>query len=144
MTAEKILDLKGSQVHTVRPDTTIITAAKDLRSETIGAVVVSRDGETIDGILSERDIVHALADHGIECLDWPVSKIMTRDVKTCSSKDPNLSLMALMNLNHIRHIPVVDNGKMIGLISMGDIVNRRLSEVAADAKAMREYITGTA
>ena len=141
MTAQFILEKKGTAVHTVKPDTTVISAAKDLWNETIGAVVVSNDGNRIDGILSERDIVHALADHGTDCLEWPVSKIMTTDVITCLSKDRALSIMGLMNHHKIRHIPVVDNDKMVGLISMGDIVNRRLEEVTFDAQAMREYIS---
>ncbi len=144
MTVETILGRKGSKVHTVQPDTKVIKAVDDLWQETIGAVVVSSDGEHIDGILSERDIVHALADNGTACLDWPVSKIMTRDVKTCSSEDRALSIMGMMDQHHIRHVPVVDGDKMVGLISVGDIIKRRLDEVEADAKAMREYITGTA
>lgn len=143
MTVNAILNEKGSQVHTVRPDTKVIDAAKDLWQETIGAVVVSKDGNMIDGILSERDIVHALADNGIECLEWPVSKIMTDDVITCTSKDRTLTIMTAMTLNHIRHIPIVDGEKMVGLISMGDIVKRRLDEVDADAKAMHAYITSS-
>ncbi len=144
MTAQAILNHKGTAVHTVKPNSTVISAAKDLCDETIGAVVVSSDGNRIEGILSERDIVHALADHGTDSMKWPVSKIMSTDVITCSPKDRALSIMSLMNQHRIRHIPVVDSGKMVGLISIGDIINRRLVEVADDAKAMREYITGTA
>jgi len=142
MTAEIILRRKGSKVHTVKPDDTVMHAANSLDAATVGAVVVSEDGEHIDGILSERDIVRALADRGEVGLKLPASEIMTREVKTCSVQDRAISIMGMMNRHGIGHVPVTQDGKMVGLISIGDIIQRRLDEVEADAKAMREYITG--
>ncbi|MCW9035431.1 MAG: CBS domain-containing protein [Rhodospirillales bacterium] len=140
MTAAAIIKNKGSNVYTVLPQTLIIDAVKILWDGGVGTVVVSEDENHINGILSERDIVRALGESGPDCLNLPVSTIMTREVKTCTSTDKAIAIMGMMNQHRIRHVPVVDDGKMVGLISMGDIVKRRLDEVEADASAMLEYI----
>ncbi len=140
MTAELILNRKGSMVHTVRPNDLVMDAVKSLSRARIGAVVISTDGVHIDGILSERDIVRGLAESGVDSLNFPVNAIMTRKVRTCTAKDRAISIMGMMNEHGIGHVPVVDNDKMIGLISIRDIIKRRLEEVEVDANAMREYI----
>lgn len=141
MTVKKILSQKGNQVHTVKPDTKIIDAVRDLDDEEIGAVVVSKDGVAIDGILSERDIINALAEVGNNCLEWPVHKVMTKDVMTCTPNDRAIGIMSLMTEHRIRHVPVIDDEKMVGLISIGDVVKSRLDEVEADVKALQNYIS---
>ena len=140
MTVEIILSNKDPNVHTVHPGDSVMDAAKVLWQESIGAAVVSEDGAHIKGIVSERDIVRVLADIGADGLNLPVSTVMTRDVKTAKSKDRALSVMGMMNRHGIGHVPIVDEENIIGLVSIRDIIKRRLDEVESDAVAMREYI----
>lgn len=142
MTVAAILKHKGRNVHTLDPGTTIMDAAKMLNSEKVGAVVVSTDGSRIEGILSERDIVTALARSGPKILDDIISTIMTEKVRTCHLDDRALTVMTMMTEHRIRHVPVTENDVMVGLVSIGDIVKRRLEEIESDASAMRDYIAG--
>jgi CBS domain-containing protein len=140
MKVESILSSKGRNVTTIAPDVRIATAVALLRRHAIGALVVSRDGAAIDGILSERDIVIALADHGAATLDLRVDALMSREVITCRRDDAVADLAALMTERRIRHLPVVDRGALAGIVSIGDVVKHRIDEVEGEASSMREFI----
>lgn len=142
MNVKNILARKGAEVKTIKSDSKVSAAAKMLGEARIGAVVISDDGETIAGILSERDIVRVVGSDGASALDWPVSKAMTTNVITCKPKDRIVELMSQMTQKRIRHLPVVDGGKMTGVISIGDVVKSRMDEIEKDAAAMHDYITG--
>ena len=144
MNVKSILARKGSAVKTIQPDATVGEAARTLAEARIGAVVVSRDGATIAGILSERDIVRVVGTDGTPALDWTVDRAMTANVVTCKPEDRIEDLMGMMTDRRIRHLPVAVDGRMTGLISIGDVVRERMDQIEADAEAMRDYITGTA
>ena len=135
----EILKAKGRGVVTVRPEETIKVLSHRLRMERIGSVVVSSEGQTVDGIVSERDIVHGLAEHGAELLNKPVSELMTKSVITCTSDDTISALMKLMTHKRVRHLPVVEGKKLVGIISIGDVVKYRLDEIELEANVMRDY-----
>jgi CBS domain-containing protein len=140
MNVETILQTKGDRLATVPADATIEAATAQLKAEGIGALVVSSDGETLEGILSERDIVRGLVGHGAELLAMPVSAIMTKEVTCCVASDSVDDLMAVMSESRIRHLPILDDGKLKGIISIGDVVKARLNELQNEADALREYI----
>lgn len=142
MNVETILRNKGSAVATVSPRTTIRDAAALLRRERIGALVVSGDHARVDGILSERDIVHGLADRGTALLDVTVDELMTRRVFTCTPLDSVGDLMAMMTERRIRHIPVLRDGMLAGIISIGDVVKHRLDEMEYETSSLRSFIAG--
>jgi CBS domain-containing protein len=142
MNVEAILRSKGRNVVTVSPQATISAAADTLRRHGIGALVVSRDGKSVDGILSERDIVHALAEHGAAALNFEVARLMSRRVVTGTPSDTVAELMALMTGRRIRHIPIIEEGALAGIVSIGDVVKNRLDEVESEASSMREFIAG--
>jgi len=135
----EILKAKGRGVVTVRPEETIKVLSHRLRMERIGSVVVSSEGQTVDGIVSERDIVHGLAEHGAELLNKPVSELMTKSVITCTSDDTISALMNLMTQKRVRHLPVVEGKKLVGIVSIGDVVKYRLDEIELEAIVMRDY-----
>ena len=142
MTVESILKTKGTDVVTIRPTATIADAAQALAEGKFGILVVSERGETVEGILSERDIVQALARHGASTLDLPVDQVMTRDVIICSRKDRINDMMAVMSQKRIRHLPVVEDGKLAGVISMTDAMRARIDDVEHEATALRDFIAG--
>jgi len=142
MNVETILRHKGSEVATIRPDATVGAAVKELISRNIGALVVSGNGETVDGIISERDIVHGVAEHGAALLSLEVAEVMTRPVATCTLSDTVDDLMAEMTNRRIRHFPVVEDGRLRGIISIGDVVKSRLDEVEYEARSLRSFIAG--
>ena len=142
MNVETILRNKGSWVATIRPDATIADAVDMLNRERIGALIVSEDGGSVDGVLSERDIVIALAQHGVELMSRLVYEIMTRDVVTCEPEASVGELMAEMTNRRIRHLPVVKDGKLHGIVSIGDLVKNRLDEVEFEASSLRTFIAG--
>ena len=141
MRVADVVRTKGDLVATVAPDAPIAEAVATLREMGIGAVVVSADRQRIDGILSERDVVRAL-DGGEpnELLQRPVADIMTTEVVTCRPNDRIERLMALMTERRIRHLPVEFDGRLAGIVSIGDVVASRLSELEAETRAMEEYI----
>ena len=143
MNVETILRVKGRAVTTITPEATVADAAALLRRKGIGALVVSRDGRLVDGILSERDIVHALDDKGVRLLELKVAALMTRRVYTCRVADSIADLMAEMTERRIRHIPVVENGTLVGIVSIGDVVKSRLDEVEYEASSLRQFIAGS-
>jgi CBS domain-containing protein len=140
MIVKNILAGKGGSVITINPTADVIAASKLMAERGIGAVVVLGADHRIVGILSERDIVQALAEHGAAVLSEPVSQIMTREVKTCSENDTIADLMGRMTTGRFRHLPVVKEGKLIGIVSIGDVVKSRVEEIDQEAKMMREYI----
>ena len=142
MNVENILRTKGSGVATIRPDETVGAAVKELIARNIGALVVSENGESVDGIISERDIVHGLADHGVALLSLNVAEMMTRQVVTCELSDSVDQLMAEMTNRRIRHFPVVEDGRLRGIVSIGDLVKNRLDEVEYEARSLRSFIAG--
>ena len=143
MTVERILLEKGRGAAFVSPGASIAEVIEALESNDVGAVVVSRDGSQVDGIISERDIVRALRRQGSKILDQAVENLMTRDVITCTAGDRVASVMATMNAKGIRHVPVVEDGNLAGMVSIRDIVALRLAEVQSEADAMRLYIAGS-
>jgi CBS domain-containing protein len=141
MNVRSVLALKGADVVTVSARLSLADAAAILRDRRIGAVVVSEDGQRIDGILSERDIVCALATHGVSALGRSVDTAMTRDVLTCQPDDSVEALMESMTERRFRHLPVIDaDGHLAGIISIGDVVKRRLEELKSDNLALIEYV----
>ncbi len=142
MNVETILRTKGSGVATIRPDETVGAAVKELISRNIGALVVSENGETVEGIISERDIVHGLVDHGAALLSLKVAEMMTSRVVTCQLSDSVDQLMAEMTNRRIRHFPVVEDGRLRGIVSIGDVVKTRLDEVEYEAQSLRSFIAG--
>ena len=139
MTVRSILDSKGHQVQGVEPDAKLSAAIKILSERKIGAVLVMSEGR-LDGILSERDIVRVLGERGAKVLDEPVSAVMTHKVVSCRQSDTVSGIMEMMTLGKFRHLPVVEDGKVVGLISIGDIVKRRVHEYEAEQEALRDYI----
>jgi CBS domain-containing protein len=143
MHIETILGVKGREVSTIEPGTSVREAMLRMRHERIGALVISSDGSTIEGIISDRGIMHAIADQGTQVLERPIQTIMATQVVTCSPADRVSSIMALMTERRIRHIPVVvEDGRLTGIVSIGDVVKHRLDEIQSEAEAMREYIAG--
>ena len=144
MNVNDILKAKGREVATVAPDATVTEAVRLLHRRGIGALVVTADANRLDGILSERDIVHALAARGAAVLDMRVSELMTRRVVTCAPNDTIAELMGEMTRRRIRHLPVVDRGRLAGLVSIGDVVKNRLDEIESEAQSLKTYIAGAA
>ena len=144
MIIESILMSKGSEVQTIEPDATVAETLHRMRHERIGALVVSEDKTSIAGIISDRGIMDAIVDRGVEVLSERVGSVMTREVFTCSRHDRVSAVMALMTNRRIRHVPVVEHdGRLCGIISIGDVVKHRLDEIQREADAMREYISGS-
>ena len=143
MQVQQILKSKGMDtVYWVTPETLVSEAARLLTEKRIGTVVVSSDGDKAEGILSERDIVRELARHGAVCLSAPVSSYMTHDPETCTRSDTADSVLKRMTDGRFRHMPVVENGRMLGLVTIGDAVKARLSELAMEKDALEGMIMG--
>jgi CBS domain-containing protein len=140
MTVSIILAGKGRDVVTIDPNASLAAAVELLAEKRIGALIIVGADRRIVGILSERDIVRALAEQGRKALDEPVSVAMTRKVSTCHERETIASIMERMTLGKFRHVPVVDQGRLAGIISIGDVVKHRLGEVERDSAAMRDYI----
>jgi len=127
MTVANILKFKGLVYKTVRPDETVLEFAQHLKDERIGAMIVTHDGSTLDGIISERDIAIGLAKHGEKLLSMNVSELMTKVVVVCSPDDSIDDIMNIMTQRRIRHLPVKDGDKLIGIVSIGDVVKAHLT-----------------
>ena len=140
MNIASILRTKGSEVSTARPDEKINAVVQKLKKKGIGALVLRDDGSKKLGIISERDIIGALAEHGPEALDLPVGDVATWTVQTCEPEESVDKVMAIMTKWRIRHLPVVDKEELIGIVSIGDIVKYRLEEIASEAEALRTYM----
>jgi len=139
MKVADIIRIKGSVVKTVAPDKTALELSERLRAEQIGAMVVSDDGRSIDGIISERDLAYALAAHGSDLSRILVSELMTRVVVVCSPEDSITDAMKLMTQRRIRHLPVKEGDQLVGIISIGDVLKHRLGEVELEANVLRDY-----
>src|SRR5665647_164884 len=139
MTVRAILDTKGHHIESVEPDARLTAAIKILAERKIGAVLVMSKGR-IEGILSERDIVRVLGERGAKVLDEPISAVMTRKVISCKQTDTVAALMEIMTLGKFRHLPVLEGDRVVGLISIGDIVKWRVREYEAEQEALRDYI----
>ena len=145
MIIESILAGKGRDVRVIRPEATVAEAIQRMRSERIGALIVSEDGSRIAGIVSDRGILWAIADHGVAVMQERVDRIMTKEVFTCAVQDRVSAIMVAMTNHRIRHIPVVEeDGRLCGIVSIGDVVKQRLDEIQREADAMRDYISGMA
>ena len=140
MNVAAILNGKGRTVVTARPDAKLATIAEKLAEKRIGAIVVIGAHGRIEGIISERDIIKAIAQYGAERLASPVSQSMTRDVVTCDVNETLDELMAKMTAGRFRHVPVVEDGALIGIVSIGDVVKHHIAEVEMEASALRGYI----
>ena len=142
VTVETILKHKGYDIISVQPETTVIDTANLLRKNRIGSVLALTDDGEIAGVVSERDIVTGLSEVGPEILDKPVSEIMTRDVHVCRPDDNMEQILAWMTDRRVRHLPVVDHGKLIGIISIGDVVKTRIQELEVESSALKSFISG--
>ena len=142
MNVETILRHKGRSVATIRPGDSVSAAVEALCEHNVGALVVSADGPSVDGIVSERDIVHALARHGADLSSLSVGEVMTRRVVTCDPGDSVADLMAEMTNRRVRHLPVVSAGRLCGIVSIGDLVKNRLDEIEYEARSLRSFISG--
>src|SRR6201999_7703 len=140
MTVRAILDTKGHQVESIQPGAKLSDAVKVLGGKRIGAILVLNMAGHIEGILSERDIVRVLAERGAAVLDEPVSAVMTRKVISCKQTDTVSAIMEMMTLGKFRHLPVVEDGRVVGLISIGDIVKWRVREYQNEQERPREYV----
>jgi CBS domain-containing protein len=138
----QILSAKGHEVVATRPDATIAEVAGLLKAKRIGAVVVTDDGGRLCGIISERDIARGLADRGAELMATRVDQLMTADVVTCTPQDGLEELMQSMTDGRFRHLPVIDDGTLAGIISIGDVVRYRLQELQDETRVLQDYIQG--
>jgi len=140
MNVKTILAAKGGDIVCIEPTADLSAAAKLMRARRIGSLVIRGAGGRLSGILSERDIVRAIAEHGAAALTFPVAQVMTRNVMTCSENDTVADIMEQMTAGKFRHIPVVNEGRLVGLVSIGDVVKQRVEEYERESEAMREYI----
>lgn len=142
MKVEAILAAKGREVASIHPSATLATVAQRLRLEGIGSLVVLDDGKLV-GIISERDVVHAFAGHRAEAAEIKVAEVMTQDVISCRPEDSLTRVLGLMTRHRVRHLPVLEAGRLAGLISIGDAVKHRLDELELEAAVLRDaYIVG--
>jgi len=143
MNVTHIMKLKGSStVETISPETSVASAAAILAEKRFGALVISVTGSDIAGILSERDIVRALAREAGGCLTMPVSKLMTEAVETCAPDEKANSVLERMTSGRFRHMPVTDGDRMVGLLSIGDVVKARMAEIEQENAAMAGMLSG--
>lgn len=142
MRVSDILRHKGTAVVTIDPSATVETLIALLASERIGAAVVSADGHKVEGIVSERDVVRAVAEHGAAYASLRVDAICTRDVRVAAQEDQVDALMVVMTEQRIRHLPVVVNEQLAGLVSIGDVVKWRVSQLEGERQALEDYVRG--
>ena len=140
MTVQALLSVKGGGIISIEPTATLETAAKKLAEHRIGALLVLGPDRRVTGILSERDIVRVLAEQGAAALAQPLSQVMTRKVVTCSPSDTVNVLMERMTMGKFRHVPVVEQEQVVGVVSIGDVVKHRLHEMEQESAALRDYI----
>lgn len=139
MTIASILSSKGDDVATVAVGTSLRDAVAELARRRIGALPVT-DGDSVVGILSERDLVYRIAEHGPEVLDWPAERLMSSPAITVEPSTPVLNALSLMTRRRIRHLPVTESGRLTGIVSIGDLVKYRIEQIEAEAEAMLTYI----
>jgi CBS domain-containing protein len=139
MTIGAVLQGKGSVVETIGGDASLFDAVRRLGEKRIGALPVTEDGRIV-GIVSERDVIYCLHNHGREALDWPVARVMSSPAITVDMQTDVLAALALITERRIRHLPVVERGQILGIVSIGDLVKFRMERIEAEADAMRAYI----
>lgn len=140
MNVAAILKSKGRAVSTARPETTLLEISQKLAQKKIGAIVIVGEGGMVSGIISERDIIRAISEHGAAALQLQVSSVMTKAVVTCTEMSPIDDLMELMTKGRFRHLPVIEDDKVIGIVSIGDVVKNHIAEVEMEVTAMRGYL----
>jgi len=140
MNVKSILAAKGGEIVCIEPTADLAAATQLLSANRIGAVLIRGAGGHIAGILSERDIVRALSQHGAAALSLPIGQVMTREVTTCTEEDNIATIMERMTAGKFRHMPVVSKGHLVGLISIGDVVKLRVGEIESESDALRNYI----
>ncbi len=140
MNVATILKLKGRSVATAKPDNTLLEIASKLSAKRIGAIVVIGDNGHVDGIVSERDVIRAIAEGGAAALQKPVRDVMTANVVSCSENSALDELMELMTQGRFRHLPVMEDGTLVGIVSIGDVVKNHVAEVEMEASSMRSYL----
>lgn len=140
MRVSTILATKGASVATIDPQTTVADVVDELRLRGVGALVVSRDGLTVEGVVTERDVVRRLAERGDRVLRDRVIDLMVVDGPTCSPGDAVVEVMSVMTEQRVRHVPVTVDGMLAGIVSIGDVVKARLSELEADAQHLVDYL----
>ncbi len=140
MHVRDILSTKGDRVTTVKPDATVVDTSQLLAKHRIGAVLVTDAADRILGIISERDIVRGLAKQGAAVSELVVADLMTRDVRTCAPNDTIADIMGVMTAHRFRHLPVLDDGRLAGIVSIGDVVKYRLDEAKLEVESLRDYV----
>ncbi len=140
MNVAAILKAKGRAVATARPDSTVLDIVQKLNAKKIGAIVVVGDSGQVAGIISERDVIRIVAERGISALQVPVSEVMTRAVVSCKESSALDELMEIMTRGRFRHLPVIDEGALVGIISIGDVVKHHVAEVEMEVSAMKNYL----
>jgi len=143
MFVSDILSAKGGLVFTITPGTTVAQAAEQLATRRVGSLLVLDGADSVAGIVSERDLVRALAQHGAAALEMEVREIMTRHVTTCDPDEPIESVMSAMTQGRFRHLPVMRHGELLGLVSIGDVVKARLEETRHETEALKAYIVAS-
>jgi CBS domain-containing protein len=142
MKVDDILEVKGREVSTVTRDTTVRRVIERMRLQRIGALVVSADGVRVDGIVTETDVIAALARHGADALDLPTRDVMTHAARTCSPDDRVREVMVAMTMGRVRHVPVVDHGRLCGIVSIGDVVKSCLEDADLEIRVLRDAYLG--
>jgi len=140
MTVKAILESKGNNVVTIEPTASLAAAVKILADRRIGTLVILGADRRVVGIVSERDVVRALAERRERALDEPVGQVMTRKVVTCTRGETIAAIMESMTAGKFRHVPVVEDGQLVGIVSIGDVVKHRLHEIEHESAALRDYI----
>ncbi len=138
MQVKAILDAKGTKVVTVAPETSLSTAARRMDIEHVGALIASRDGKTLAGIIDERDIVRAYVRHGPDLAQKTIADVMRVEVITCTPDEPVRQVMAKMTRHRVRHLPVLDGAALAGIVSIGDVVKSRLGELELETEVLRD------
>ncbi len=139
MKMESILKAKGAQVITAPPHAKVTTIAHRMKLERIGAIVITEDDKTVQGIITERDVLYGLVNHGTDLFDMRATDLMSREWPTCTRKDNIKHVMAVMTQRRVRHVPVIEDGRLVGLVSIGDLVKSRVEEMETEANVLRDY-----
>jgi CBS domain-containing protein len=142
MKVDDILEVKGREVSTIPRDTTVRRVVERMRLQRIGALVVSPDGVRVDGIISETDVISALARHGADALDLPVREVMSAAIRTCSPDDRVREVMVEMTMGRVRHVPVLDHGRLCGIVSIGDVVKSVVDDADLEIRVLRDAYLG--
>ncbi|MGH1417514.1 MAG: CBS domain-containing protein [Hyphomicrobiaceae bacterium] len=140
MNVAALLKSKGGSVSTAAPSATLLEVTQKLSERKIGAIVIIGEQGSVDGIISERDIVHVISQRGMEALNTPVGDVMTKDLVSCDRSFTVDELMSMMTRGRFRHVPVIEDGALIGIVSIGDVVKNHIAEVEMEVSAMRGYL----